>query len=526
MEPLASWNRNTRIEQASQQEFDLIVVGGGIVGVGIFFQAIRQGFSVLLLEKKDWASGTSSRSSKLLHGGIRYLEQGHWGLVREALQQRNFLVQWAYPLAQRLDFVIPIYKNSRLPFWLIRAGLMVYDLFSGNTFADMSWAWNYQETLAELDGLNGSDLIGGVGYWDGVMEDERLLMAIVELGLRLSPASSAINYSEVSCPKIMRDFWEVPVYDHIQGKRWLAKAKQVIVAVGPWTDVLRQKWLGKNDKVLSLSVGSHLTFHKQVWPDLKYGIVLPLQHRIIFVIPRWDYILVGTTEEAFKGQLDRVEPTNGEIHYLLEALNYYFPKKDWKKNITGAFAGVRPLIFQGNRSLHSTSREERIWQEGGLIWVAGGKYTTFLKMGEKVVKLLEEKGLEPSVEPIREMPNLLPLPFDSGYQAHGQPNFWNSSHERAWRMRFNFQPYSHLSYHEAELDWALKHTQVLFLDDFFRRRVSWIWQDQEPLEDLVEPLGRFMGKVLGWSTDELNRQIQVSRDYLKFIDHFRIKWRN
>lgn len=373
------------------EHFTHIIIGGGIVGAGAFRDLSLHGESVLLLDKGDFNSQTSEASSKMLHGGIRYLENMDFALVKEALFEKNHWLKVAPHLAKEARFYLPIYKESKYPLWMLRAGLFLYDTLSGfqNTFHEVV---KKEELLKRLPGLKENGLRGAGVYSDGIVDDSKLGLECIYDGLNNSN-SRALNYHEVT--SINKDeHYQIEVLDRLTQKKFNFTCEHIIVSVGPFTDQFMKRMEISWNPVMLLSKGSHLWLTKESL-GIEYPMVLQTgDGRIIFVIPQRDAILVGTTEVALDDNEDifDIQASEEEIEYLLENVNNYFPKANVsKEDILSTFAGVRPLVSDGSTDRSKTSRNHKIFNPlENMLVICGGKYTTFRIMAQDVVKMAME----------------------------------------------------------------------------------------------------------------------------------------
>jgi glycerol-3-phosphate dehydrogenase len=370
------------------QYYKTVVIGGGIVGAGIFRDLALHGVETLLIEKKDFSSQTSERSSKMLHGGIRYLENMDFGLVFEALHEKNLWLKLTPHLAQEVPFYLPVFKDAKRPLWMIRLGMFLYDFLS--SFENSPYEIKSAEAVHTLiPDLKTSGLSGAGVYYDGIMDDAKITLEVIYDALKEKHAH-AMSYTEVTSVAKMDGKNIIHCKNVLSGEFFNIECDQVIYALGPFTDrFLKTIPMYNWQNVLLPSKGSHLWISVKDLP-LKYPIVITTNDdRVIFVIPHGDQILVGTTEVIFDGDYSDVVPSESEINYLLSALNDYFPKlKLSKTHILSAFAGIRPLIKEAeDGNLGKTSREHKIFQPMSDTYVvAGGKYTTFRVMGQDITR--------------------------------------------------------------------------------------------------------------------------------------------
>jgi glycerol-3-phosphate dehydrogenase len=370
------------------QHYKTVVIGGGIVGAGIFRDLALHGVETLLIEKKDFSSQTSERSSKMLHGGIRYLENMDFALVFEALHEKNLWLKLTPHLAQEAPFYLPVFKDAKRPLWMIQLGMFLYDFLSSfeNSPHQIKSA---QDVHALIPDIKTSGLSGAGVYYDGIMDDAKITLEVIYDALS-EKCAHAMTYTEVTTVTKVLDKNIIHCKNTLTGKSFEVTCDQVVYALGPFTDrflsaIPMYNW----QNVLLPSKGSHLWISAKDLP-LKYPIVITTNdNRVIFVIPHGDQILVGTTEVAFNGDYFDVLPSEAEIDYLLSAVNNYFPKLSLShKHILSSFAGIRPLVKEnGDGNLGKTSREHKIYQPMSDTYViAGGKYTTFRVMGQDITR--------------------------------------------------------------------------------------------------------------------------------------------
>lgn len=401
--------------------YQTVIVGGGIVGAGLFRDLALNGVETLLLEKHDFSSQTSERSSKMLHGGIRYLENMDFALVFEALHEKNLWLQLTPHLARESAFYLPVYKDAKRPLWMIRIGLFLYDLLSSfkNSPYQMRAA---SEVLQDIPGLKKTGLTGAGVYYDGIMDDAKITLEVIYDALK-EPHAHALNHTEVQEVHVREGDTILQCHNTISGEVFKVCAKQVIYALGPFTDQFLKKQPAYHwREILLPSKGTHLWISSQDLP-LSHPIVMTPkgqkgknEDRVIFVIPHGDQVLVGTTEVPAEENFFDIKPSQEEITYLLEALNDYFPALKLERNhILSSFAGVRPLVSEGGTDRGKTSREHKIYQPLSHTYViAGGKYTTFRVMGQEISRDICHKfgksyNEDLTLQPLRQRSVVLPF---------------------------------------------------------------------------------------------------------------------
>lgn len=379
--------------------YKTVVVGGGIVGAGIFRDLALNGIETLLIEKNDFSSQTSERSSKMLHGGIRYLENMDFALVFEALHEKNLWLRLTPHLAREAAFYLPVYKDAKRPLWMINIGLFLYDLLS--SFKNSPFSIKKADSvLRDIPGLRKNGLTGAGIYFDGIMDDAKITLEVIYDALK-EPHASALNYTELKHVDIQGDLSILHCRNTLTGEEFTVGAKQVVYALGPFTDqFLNSQTAYKWSNILLPSKGSHLWISRKDLPLTHPIVMTPKgpkgknEDRVIFVIPHGDQILVGTTEVPADDNFFNTKPDENEIDYLLESLNDYFPELRLNRaHILSSFAGIRPLVREGGgNDRGKTSREHKIYQPLSHTYViAGGKYTTFRVMGQEITRELCHK---------------------------------------------------------------------------------------------------------------------------------------
>ncbi|MFZ1701636.1 MAG: glycerol-3-phosphate dehydrogenase/oxidase [Pyrinomonadaceae bacterium] len=369
------------------EPWDIVVIGGGATGVGCALDAASRGYDVLLLEQHDLGKGTSSRSTKLIHGGVRYLAQGNISLVREALKERGLLLKNAPHVVHKQPFVVPCYSLWEKIFY--GAGLKVYDLLSGKYSFGRSRILTKTETLEHLPTIDPCGLSGGVLYFDGQFDDTRLLIDMA----RTADGKGAVilNYTKVtSLAKDASGKISGLIFEEIEtGDKFSVTTRSVINATGAFTDAVRQMSEPEAKPVITFSQGIHLVFDRSFLPS-NTALVIPKTDdgRVLFCIPWLGYLLVGTTDTPIKTTSLEPAVLQSEIDFVLETAGRYFSKKPTRRDILSVFAGIRPLVSRGNSVKTSAiSRGHDLFvDDSGLVTITGGKWTTYRKMADDAVE--------------------------------------------------------------------------------------------------------------------------------------------
>lgn len=379
---------------------DLVVVGGGATGLGVALDAALRGHSVVLLESHDFASGTSSRSTKLLHGGVRYLAQGNLALVREALAERSTVLQIAPHLAQPLPFVMPAYAWWQVPFY--GAGLKLYDLMAGRAGLGRTELLGRGETLAALPGLQPDGLQGGVRYWDGQFDDARLALALARTACQAG--ARLFNHAAVDGLDRLDEGWRLRVQDRLSGEAHTLEARCVVNATGVWVDELRALGRAAGSETPARMVSPSQGVHVVVDRDFLGGdhaLLVPRTRdgRVLFAVPWLGKLLLGTTDTPRQDLPREPQPLAGELEFILTEAARVLRRPVRHSDIRSVWVGLRPLVAApqaADGATRSLSREHTIVIDpSGLLTVTGGKWTTYRAMAEDVLARCHDAGLLP-----------------------------------------------------------------------------------------------------------------------------------
>jgi glycerol-3-phosphate dehydrogenase len=370
------------------KHYDVVIVGGGINGCGLVRDLALNGVHTLLIDKGDFSSQTSQGSSKMLHGGIRYLENLDFSLVQEALQEKNLWLKLTPHLCFEREFYLPLYRYSKYEPWMLQAGLFLYDFLSN--FQNRPHAMlSPEETMKLLPSLDSKGLKGAGKYYDGVVDDAKLSLECLYDAL-LEPNVEALSYHEVISTKQIKDGYEIVYENKFNQTREIVHSSFVVFTTGPFTDQLLPKLHIPWKPQLVPSKGIHLWL-KEGSIDVKGSVVLTTKdNRVVFVIPQRHAILVGTTETPVDQDIFNISAQKNEIDYLMKILKQYFPQSDLKEDsIISTFAAVRPLAKEDGHteSLGKVSRHHKIYRPTSHSYVMiGGKYTTFRKMTQELAQ--------------------------------------------------------------------------------------------------------------------------------------------
>jgi glycerol-3-phosphate dehydrogenase len=511
-----------RLEKEADQGWDIIVIGGGATGLGVALDAVSRGLKTLLLEQSDFTKGTSSRSTKLVHGGVRYLAQGNIDLVREALRERGLLQKNAPHLVQNEVFVIPNYTRFNKLFYTV--GLKMYDLLSGKLSLGKSKGISKKETISRIPTINQKGLKGGVVYHDGQFDDSRLAINVAQTAIE--QGADIFNYFEVNgLLKNGEEITGVKAVDKKSGKEYSFKGKAVINATGVFVDEIMEMDQPDHKKTIRPSQGVHLVLDKEFMPG-KDAIMIPKTDdgRVLFAVPWHDKVVVGTTDTPLDEH--SLEPTalEEEIEFILTTAKKYLSKAPTRKDVKSVFAGLRPLAApKGNSGkTKEISRSHKIIvSDSGLITITGGKWTTFRKMGEdtvdKAVKVRQLKGNESRTEEMKIHGFMENVDF-------GDPLYFYGSDKAGIESLFDENPdwskpiHENYPYLKAQVIWAVRHEMARTVEDFLARRVRVLFLDARAAIDMAETVAKLMqqefGKDDSWAKEQTESFIELANRYL------------
>jgi len=363
--------------------WDLVVIGGGITGAGIFREAVRIGLKTLLVEKNDFTWGTSSRSSKLIHGGLRYLKEGRLLLTYDSVRQRQRLLDEAPGMVEPIHFMVPLYKGASPGRWTLKAGLSIYDMMAGDKYHSY---YNADQLTQMIPEINQKQLTGGFRFMDAQVDDARLVQRLINESV--ASGGTALNYTK-ACEIIRNNQGAVEgirLEDSESKDNRTVTTRAVINATGTWAEQLHPS-PQRNLHIRPLR-GSHLIFPRRLLP-ISQAVTLthPADRRPLFIVPWEGALLLGTTDlDHGKDISTEAKITKAEALYMMEALTAYFPSAGIQLNdALSSLAGIRPVLSKGNRSPSSESRESIVWIDKGLVTVTGGKLTTFRTLAKKAL---------------------------------------------------------------------------------------------------------------------------------------------
>lgn len=391
MNPLSTIHRFGAVAKLKSEVFDLVIIGGGITGAGIALDAASRGMKVALLEKRDFASGTSSKSTKLIHGGLRYLKQLEVGLVREVGSERAIVHRMAPHLVVAEKMLLPLIKSGTYGALSTSFGLWLYDALANVQGEDRRKMLDKKEILDREPMLAKEALLGGGYYAEYRTDDARLTLETLKTAAQFG--ATLLNYAQVENLLYTDRVIGVRCKDIPGGDSFDVEGLCVVNAAGPWVDHLRRADHSLNGKRLFLSKGVHIVVPRERFPIRQAAYFDAPDGRMIFAIPRHRVTYIGTTDTPYEGDSDQIAVLREDVEYLLDAVNNMFPKAELSvHDVESSWAGLRPLIYEEGKSASEMSRKDEIFcSPTGLISIAGGKLTGFRKMGEKVVNLVADR---------------------------------------------------------------------------------------------------------------------------------------
>ena len=517
--------RAKTVKTMSETEYDLVVIGGGITGGGIALDAASRGMKVALVEKGDFASGTSSKSTKLIHGGLRYLKQFDFWLVKEVGSERAIVHKLAPHLVLPEKMLLPLIENGSYGKWLTSIGLKVYDILAQVEGDDKRKMLEKKEALA-LEPLLPKKILKGAGYYAEYRTDDARL-TIENIKTALNYGIQAINYAEVTNFTYTDDKVSgVEIHDSVSNETFSIKSKHVVSAAGPWVDELRGVNNSKKGKQLHLTKGVHLVFPHEKLP-VKQSVYFDVPDgRMMFAIPRGKITYIGTTDTNFNKDKDDVRTDLADAIYLISAVNNMFPDINLEmEDIISSWAGLRPLIHEEGKSASELSRKDEIFtSDSGLISIAGGKLTGYRKMAERVVDRIADKLEEDHKVKVKDChTEKIPLCGNDGFKKFKHvTKYIEEVHDRiapdgfsehdAWALvtRYGKQTdkilntYNNMDYADnkaklllAEYRFGIDHEMVQNPMDFFIRRTGRLYFD-------IESVKLFMDDVLQMHQEVFN----------------------
>lgn len=507
--PTKNMNRSKTINNIKNRKtkFDIIIIGGGASGVGCAVDAASRGFDVLLLEQSDFGKGTSSRSTKLVHGGVRYLAQGDISLVREALKERGILEQNAPHLVQKQAFIVPCYSFWQKYYYGI--GLKVYDLLSGKYSFGKSQILSKKETLKSLPNVKKENLSGGVIYYDGQFDDMRLLIELVQTAE--ANGATVLNYARVF--ELLKNpsgkVSGIKFEDTETGEKFNVEAKVVINATGAFSDSIRKMSEEDAKDIIAPSQGIHLIFDKS-FLDSDDAIMIPKTSdgRVLFAIPWNGKTIVGTTDTPIEKAELEPKPFEKEIKFILETCQNHLAKPPQREDILSVFVGIRPLVKSTDtKNTAKLSRDHMIEvDEANLLTLTGGKWTTYRNMAEDAIDRAIKLANLPDKECVTK--NLEIEDAKSKQVA----KLINENSPLSGKL------YKGFPYTKAEVVNSVRYEMARTVEDILARRTRILFLDAKVAIEISREVAEIMAKELGkddnWIDEQVRRFEHIAQNYL------------
>ncbi|MFU8860491.1 MAG: glycerol-3-phosphate dehydrogenase/oxidase [Cyclonatronaceae bacterium] len=501
--------------------WDMVIVGGGATGLGVAVDAATRGYKILLLEQSDFAKGTSSRSTKLVHGGVRYLQQGNVSLVLEALRERGLLLQNAPHLVRNQSFIVPNYDWWEGPFYGV--GMKVYDMLAGKLGFGKSKVLSLEKTMKALPTIEPGGLRGGVIYHDGQFDDSRLAVNLAQTSAE--NGGTLINYMKVTGLMKSNDMIDgVTARDMIGGEEYEINARVVINATGAFTDTLIQMDDKQAESIISPSQGIHLVLDKHFLPG-DSAIMVPHTDdgRVLFAVPWHGKVVVGTTDTPVdKAELEP-KALEEEIGFVLKHAKQYLTGNPTRKDVRSVFAGLRPLVkAEGATSTASLSRDHTlIISPTGLVTITGGKWTTYRKMAQDVVDQASTVAGLNRRDCITET-----------LRIHGwlksvntaEPLHYYGSDRVAINRLIDEDPelgkplHKRLPYLKVEVVWSVRNEMAMTVEDVLSRRTRALLLDAKASVEMAPEVARLMAKETGydakWQKQQVEEYTELAKGYI------------
>ncbi len=503
--------------------WDIVIIGGGATGLGAAVEATTRGYKTLLLEQYDYTIGTSSRSTKLVHGGVRYLAQGNVALVLEALKERGLLLKNAPHLVTNKPFLIPSYKWWYKPFYTF--GLTIYDLLSGRSRFGTSRPYSREKTLEKIPTLKKENLRGSILYHDGQFDDARLGINLVQTIIEND--GTALNYMKVT--KFIKEnnkISGVVVKDGETRKSYNIKAKAVLNATGVFVDSIIQKDNPKAKNVIKPSQGVHIVIDRKFIPS-EYALMIPKTRdgRVLFAVPWHNKVILGTTDVAKDEPSIEPKVTDEEVDFILETAGRYLEMKPTRADIKSVFAGLRPLAApktDANGKTKEISRSHKIiTSESGLVSIIGGKWTTYREMGEDAIDKLAVLFKFPERESISEELHIHGYKENVDFES---PFYFYGSDLQEIKKLIKKNPTlkewisEDLKINKAQVVWAVKSEYARNIEDFLSRRTRALLLDAKESLKMAPMVAEIMANELGqdkkWEEEQIKKYKELAKGYL------------
>ncbi len=516
-------HRGDLINTLKQEEsWDIIVVGGGATGLGAALEAATRGYKTLLLEQYDYTIGTSSRSTKLVHGGVRYLAQGDIQLVLEALKERGLLLKNAPHLVKNQTFLIPSYNWWTKPFYTI--GLSLYNLLSGKLSFGLSMPVSRSKSISKMPTLVKNKFRGGVIYHDGQFDDSRLGINLVQT--IIEQGGTALNYVRVNgFLKNKSKISGVVVSDMETGEEFNIKAKVVLNATGVFTDELMQKDNHEIEKIVQPSQGVHIVIDKSFLQS-DYALMIPKTSdgRVLFAVPWYNRVIIGTTDIPKTDSCIEPSATEEEIDFILETAGRYLEKKPTRADIKCVFAGLRPLAApkkEGGKTKEISRRHKIIVSKSDLVSIIGGKWTIYREMGKDAVDKLCSVGKLPQKKSVTEKLHI--HGYKKNLNKESPLSFYGTDKEEIENLieekpELGEMISKELAINKAQIVWAVRNEYARKVEDVLSRRTRALILDTKESVRIAPEVANLMAIELdrdeNWKKEQVREFNDLAKKYL------------
>lgn len=510
--------KNLKKLKNHKKKWDIIIIGGGASGLGAAIDAASRGYKTLLLEKYDFAKGTSSRSTKLVHGGVRYLQNGDISLVIEALKERGIMRNNAPHLVRDLSFVIPSYDWWNSPFYGL--GLKIYDLMAGKLGLGPSTILDHKETIALIPNVKQEDLRGGVIYHDGQFDDARMAVSMAQTAE--NHGATLLNYVGVTGLEKQNDLITgLTATDTLTNTDYQLKARVVINATGVFSDQILQLDQPESPAMIRPSQGVHLVLEKKFLKG-PHAIMIPQTSdgRVLFAVPWHQHVVVGTTDTPIDTATAEPIPLEEEIDFILANAAAYMTQKPKRSDVKSVFAGLRPLAAQGDKNeTKEVSRHHKVMvSTAGLVSVIGGKWTTYRKMAEDTIDTAIPVGGLPERKCNTERMPIHGYDFNSDWD--NPLHVYGSDIEKIIALNPNGNTSLATTFHitENQIQWAVEQEMAVTLEDVLARRVRGLFLDAKESLRIAPTVVRLMAKFMNtnqqWETEQLKSFESLAQNYI------------
>ncbi|MDM8159771.1 glycerol-3-phosphate dehydrogenase/oxidase [Labilibaculum sp. K2S] len=515
-------DRMIREIEKLDQKWDVIIVGGGASGLGAAIESATRGYKTLLLEQDDFAKGTSSRSTKLVHGGVRYLAQGNISLVLEALRERGLMKQNAPHLVKDQSFIIPNYTWWGTPYYTL--GLTMYDLMAGKLSYGRSLPFSKKRTLKYIPTLQEKNLCGGVVYHDGQFDDARLAINLCQTFVE--NGGVAVNYMKVDgLKKSNGKVNAVLVTDMESGSRYTLKAKVILNATGVFVDEIIKMDEPKARDIVKVSQGVHLVLDKEFVPG-DYAIMIPKTSdgRVLFAVPWHGKVVVGTTDVQKDSAELEPRALEEEINFILETAGRFLTKPPKRSDVRSVFAGLRPLAApsgEGKKTKEISRGHKIVVSKSGMVTITGGKWTTYRQMAEDVIDTVAKTGKLPEKKSITR--NLKIHGYKNGVDLKNPMYFYGADEEKILNLAKNEDGLGEylskkLQVINAQVIWGARNEMARTVEDILSRRTRCLLLDAKESIAMAPKVAELLAKELGydkqWEENQIKEYSELASRYI------------